>query len=228
MCPQVALSFYYMARYTLGAEDFPSGEADDDGTWEAWRSECVFPQDKSRTTPMSYKSHLDATNQFLKDHDLQTSGKTHALRKTAVQYAEQAGVENSTHVPPDGALAAGGWQGIDGKNYNRFFHPRFIILPTPALVDHMFPFLPRLRAVVAGRKAEKKKCVSQAAVLEFIELLAVVGFQGCLDLVYTKRAFDSSNNCINPVIQYIMNHPDFKLRLQSYVAGHEQQVGAAD
>lgn len=243
MCPQVALFFYYMAGYTLGGEEFPSGEADDDGTWESWRGECVFPQDKSRTTPMTYSSHNDATKSFLATHEIKTTATTHSLRKTSVQNADQWGLSEDvlqrmchwmqknmmqkrylTQVPPEGALVAGNWPDINGKNYTRFFHPRFIILPTPALVEHMFPFLPRLRAVAALRKAEKKLFISQAAVLETIEYLAVVGFQGCLDLVYTRRCLDANGVCTNPVIKNIMMHPDFQERLQSYGAGHQLQL----
>ena len=76
-----------------------------------------------------------------------------------------------TQVPPEGALIAGNWPDVTGKNYTRFFHPRFIMLPTLALVDYMFPPLARLRAVVASRKAENKLVISQAAVLETLEYL---------------------------------------------------------
>lgn len=230
MCPLFAFATYFMARYTLDAEPLP-----DINNKAAWRLECVFPSDKSRTTPMSYNSHLSSVNSMMEDNGIATTAKTHVLRKTGAQLLEMAGVSLTTlqklghwnqqsvltkiymmMIAPEGILAAGGWPDVNGNNYEHFFHSRLMVYDTEGINKCIFPFLEKFREAVNWRRASKQECFSQNAVLQLFDYLALVFFQGCLDLVNTGRALDKNGDCVNPCIARLYNHPDFQMRLQQY------------
>ncbi|KAL4521613.1 hypothetical protein Ndes2437B_g07817 [Nannochloris sp. 'desiccata'] len=230
MCPLFAFATYFMARYTLDAEPLP-----DINNKAAWRLECVFPSDKSRTTPMSYNSHLSSVNSMMEDNGIATTAKTHVLRKTGAQLLEMAGVSLTTlqklghwnqqsvltkiymmMIAPEGILAAGGWPDVNGNNYEHFFHSRLMVYATEGINKCIFPFLEKFREAVNLRRASKQECFSQNAVLQLFDYLALVFFQGCLDLVNTGRALDKNGDCVNPCIARLYNHPDFQMRLQQY------------
>ena len=153
MCPLFAFALYFMARYNLDGEPLP-----DINNKEAWRLECVFPSDKSRTMPMTYHSHLDAVNTMLEANGIATKAKTHVFRKTGAQLLDMAGVSLTTlqrmghwgqqttltriymmMVAPEGILAAGGWPEVAGNNYEKFYHPRLMVYATDGITNCIFP-----------------------------------------------------------------------------------------
>lgn len=240
LCPQFALGIHFMSRYTLDGEPIP-----DINDKAAWRLESVFPSDKSRTTPMTYGSHLNSVNSMMADNGIETRAKTHVFRKTGAQLVEMVGVSLTTlqkmghwhkqsvltktymmMIAPEGILAAGGWPDVNGNKYEHFFHRRFNLIPTEGITKCIFPFLEKFQKAIALRRASGQECFSQNAVLQMFTLLATVVFQGSLELVYTGQALDKHGNCVNPCIRRLYEHPEFQMRLSQFDTCAKRGVSA--
>ena len=230
LCPQFAAFCYFMGRFTLSGEPPPNVT-----DRISFRENHVFPAQTDKSAPLPADILWKETKALLRALGINTTNVFHAFRKSGIQNVETAGVDQQDlqrfgqwnqnvmqlnyllMFSPSALLAAGGWR-KPTNDYEQFFSPRFLMMPTDALIAHIFPFLPKLEADVKELQESGIACTSQTSFLAWCKYLAVVGYQDTLELAYDGIIYDEDGVCSNPCIRRIIEHDDFKLRFQQFEA----------
>ena len=123
-------------------------------------------------------------------------------------------------------LAAGGWpEPTTDAGRASFFAGRFLLHPTAAIINVIYPCLEQLRGRAEELLAQRGKVLpSVRSMISVLEYLAVVVFQDALELADT---YEEAGVSSNPCLQRLLNHPDFRERLAEYRRCRSEGVSGA-
>lgn len=65
---------------------------------------------------------------------------------------------------------------------------------------------------------------SVRSMIASLKYMATVLWQDTIDMAYRKDCFDDKNDCLNPCINKVMQHPDFQKELLIYTSMMDANV----